>query len=66
MYPNDSSLWDRWVTIDLSKYKKLLAPTSTSAQTLKAVIEWVVPVIPLDFESSQPSGYSITNLIATP
>jgi hypothetical protein len=66
MYPGDFSLCDRWITIDLFKYKKVPAPKSTSTQTLKTVTECVVPAILLDFKSSQPSGYQVANLIAIP
>jgi hypothetical protein len=64
MYPHNSTLCDRWVTIGLFEYKKVPAVNPTFAHTLEAVAERVAPMIHLDCESSQPIGSQITYSIA--
>jgi hypothetical protein len=64
MYPDNSTLCNCWVTIGLFEYKKLPAPNTTFAQTLKAVAERAAPMIHLDYKSSQPIGSQIVYSIA--
>jgi hypothetical protein len=64
MYPDNSTLCNRWVTIGLFEYENLPAVNTTFAQTLEAVAERVAPMIDLDYESNQPIGSQITYSIA--